>query len=112
MLLHQQRGLLPRGSRWNDLGKTSNLFGIVVPVLTGLVVIALWHAPIYGWALLISGIARRANIFLWAVLPPLVIGIFGKGHLQHEFLRVDVEERLLGAGRHGVRIPNASEHFD
>jgi ABC-2 type transport system permease protein len=37
----------------------------------------LWHAPIYGWFLLVSGWARRAT-FLWAALPPLAIGVFEK----------------------------------
>src|SRR6202022_3314395 len=37
-------------------------------LLYGLVVLALWHSPIYGWLLLVSGWARRAT-FLWAVLP-------------------------------------------
>lgn len=37
----------------------------------------LWYAPMYAWLLLISAWARRAP-FLWAVLPPLAIGIFEK----------------------------------
>jgi ABC-2 type transport system permease protein len=44
-------------------------------LLYGLVALALWHAPIYSWLLLVSGWARRAT-FLWAVLPLLAIGIF------------------------------------
>jgi ABC-2 type transport system permease protein len=53
-------------------------------LLYGLVALALWHAPIYGWLLLVSGWARRAT-FLWAVLPLLAIGIlervtFGTSH--------------------------------
>src|ERR1700745_376675 len=44
-------------------------------LLYGLVAIALWHSPIYGWLLLVSGWARRVT-FLWAVLPLLAIGIF------------------------------------
>ncbi len=44
-------------------------------LLYGLVAIALWHAPIYGWLLLVSGWARRAT-FLWAVLPLIAIQIF------------------------------------
>jgi ABC-2 type transport system permease protein len=40
-----------------------------------LVALALWHAPIYGWLLLVSGLARRAT-FLWAVLPLLAISMF------------------------------------
>ncbi len=37
-------------------------------VLYAVIVLALWHAPIYGWLLLVSGWARR-TAFLWAVLP-------------------------------------------
>ena len=46
-----------------------------VVLLYGLVAIALWYMPIYGWLLLVSGWARRAT-FLWAVLPLLAISIF------------------------------------
>jgi ABC-2 type transport system permease protein len=38
---------------------------------------SLWHAPFYGWLLLVSSWARRAAI-LWAVLPVLVIAIVEK----------------------------------
>jgi len=34
----------------------------------------LWHAPFYGWMLMVSSWARRAP-FRWAVLPPLAVGI-------------------------------------
>ena len=37
----------------------------------------LWHAPFYGWMLMVSSWARRAP-FLWAVLPPLAIGVVEK----------------------------------
>ena len=52
------------------------LFNWVV-LLYGLFALTLWHAPIYGWLLLISGWARRAT-FLWAVLPIVAINIFEK----------------------------------
>jgi ABC-2 type transport system permease protein len=45
---------------------------IEVVLLYSVIVLALSHAPIYGWLLLVSGWARRAP-FLWAVLPPLAI---------------------------------------
>jgi ABC-2 type transport system permease protein len=48
------------------------LFENSLILLYGLIVIALWHAPIYGWLLLISGWGRRAQV-LWVVLPPLAI---------------------------------------
>jgi ABC-2 type transport system permease protein len=41
------------------------------------VVHVLWHAPFYAWLLLVSSWSRRAP-FLWALLPPLVIGILEK----------------------------------
>jgi ABC-2 type transport system permease protein len=51
-----------------------NLFLHTLILLYGLVVLALWHAPLYSWLLLVSGWARRAT-FLWAVLPPLGIAV-------------------------------------
>src|SRR6266480_4992860 len=59
-------------------GTTWTRFNIVeqsLILLYSLVALALWHAPIYGWLLLVSGGARRAT-FLWAVLPLLAITIF------------------------------------
>ena len=53
------------------------LFQQCLVMLYGLVAIALWHAPIYGWALLVSGWARRAT-FLWAVVPFLAIVGFSR----------------------------------
>jgi len=40
-----------------------------------LICMALWHAPIWGWLMLVSGWARRAT-FLWAVGPPIGVVIF------------------------------------
>ena len=38
------------------------------------VTLTLWHAPLYGWLLLVSAWARKAP-FAWAVLPVVVLGI-------------------------------------
>ena len=35
----------------------------------------IWYAPLYAWLLLVSAWATRAP-FLWAVLPPVAVGIF------------------------------------
>jgi ABC-2 type transport system permease protein len=51
------------------------LFEMELVLLYGVIVITLWHAPIYCWMMLVSGSARRAT-FLWAVLPPAVIAAF------------------------------------
>jgi ABC-2 type transport system permease protein len=61
----------------------------------GLAAIALWHAPIYGWALLVSGWARRAT-FLWAVVPFLAIGFFEKITFGTSHFASMLKDRLLG----------------
>lgn len=40
----------------------------------GLFAMALWHAPIYAWLLLVSGWAKRAA-FLWAALPAFIVSM-------------------------------------
>ena len=64
-------------------------------LLYGLIAIALWHAPIFGWALLISGWVRRAA-FLWAVLPILAISIFEKIPFNSSRFAAVVKDRVLG----------------
>jgi ABC-2 type transport system permease protein len=64
-------------------------------LLYGLVAIALWHAPIYGWALLVSGWARRAT-FLWTVVPLLAIGFFEKITFGTSHFASMLKDRLLG----------------
>ena len=68
-------------------------------LLYGLVVLALWHAPIYGWMLLVSGWARRAT-FLWAVLPLIVIQIFEKITFGTSYFGSFVGHRLMGFAPH------------
>src|SRR6266487_4324461 len=66
-------------------------------LLYGLAAIALWHAPIYGWLLLVSGWARRAT-FLWAVLPIIAIGIFERITFNTSYFGAFVKHRLMGFG--------------
>jgi ABC-2 type transport system permease protein len=94
MLLISTVALLPSGlaaSTWANF----NLFQQSLILLYGLVAIALWHAPIYGWALLVSGWARRAT-FLWAILPLLAIGFFEKITFNTSYFASILKERLLG----------------
>jgi ABC-2 type transport system permease protein len=71
------------------------LFEMELVLLYGLSVLALWHAPIYCWLLLVSGWARRAT-FLWAVLPPLAIGVFEKIAFHTSYVGSLLHNRLLG----------------
>ncbi|PYL00602.1 MAG: ABC transporter permease [Verrucomicrobia bacterium] len=96
MLLISSAVLVPSGlagTTWANF----NLFRESVVLFYGLIVIALWHSPIYGWALLISGVARRAT-FLWAILPPLVIGIFEKVTFNTSYFTSMLTNRVFGAG--------------
>jgi ABC-2 type transport system permease protein len=68
-------------------------------LLYGLAVLALWHAPIYGWALLVSGWARRAA-FLWAVLPFIAIQIFEKITFGTGYFTAFLQHRLFGFAPH------------
>jgi ABC-2 type transport system permease protein len=68
-------------------------------MLYGLIAIALWHAPIYGWLLLVSSWARRAT-FLWAVLPLIVIQIFEKITFGTSYFAKMIQHRLMGFAPH------------
>jgi ABC-2 type transport system permease protein len=64
-------------------------------LLYGLIALALWHAPIYGWLLVVSGWARRA-LFLWAVLPPIALCIVEKMAFDTSYLWSILKNRFLG----------------
>jgi ABC-2 type transport system permease protein len=115
MLLWSSAILLPSGlaaTTWTRF----NLFQQSVILLYSLIVIVLWHAPIYGWALLISGWARRAT-FLWAVLPLLAIGVLEKFAFDTSHFGSMLKDRLFGAAdtafvfqpRHGVAIDSLAQ---
>ena len=94
MLLISTAALLPSGlaaTTWANF----NLLQQSLVLLYGLIAIALWHAPIYGWALLVSGWVRRAT-FLWAVLPLLGIAFFEKITFNTSRFASMLKDRLLG----------------
>jgi ABC-2 type transport system permease protein len=74
---------------------TLPLFQMQVGLLYVVVVLALWHAPIYCWFLLVSGWARRAT-FLWAVFPPLAIAAIEYIAFHTSYLGVLLKDRLFG----------------
>lgn len=82
---------LSAATTWTNL----RFFQSSLVLLYGLIAIALWHAPVYGWALLVSGWVRRAT-FLWAVLPLLAIGVFEKITFNTSYFASLMKDRLLG----------------
>ena len=61
----------------------------------GFVALTLWHAPLYGWLLIVSAWARRST-FLWAVLPPLAVAVIEKLALGSSHLASLLALRFLG----------------
>ena len=73
MLLLGSLVLLGSGLSVATLWTQSSLSPMLLLLLYHLVTVhVLWHAPLYGWLLLVSGWARRVA-FLWAALPPLAV---------------------------------------
>jgi ABC-2 type transport system permease protein len=64
----------------------------------------LWHAPIYAWFLLVSAWARRTP-FLWAILPPIVIGFLEKIAFNTTYFVRWVGWRLSGPQDYGFETP-------
>jgi ABC-2 type transport system permease protein len=94
MMLISTAALVPSGlaaTTWTNF----SLFQQSLTLLYGLVAIALWHAPIYGWALLVSGWARRAT-FLWAILPLLAIAFFEKITFNTSHFAAMLKDRIIG----------------
>jgi ABC-2 type transport system permease protein len=89
-VLLMAHGMSP-ASTWTNFP----LFQESLILLYGLIAISLWHAPIYGWALLVSGWARRAT-FLWAVVPFLAIGFFEKITFGTSHFASMLKDRLMG----------------
>ncbi|HYK90927.1 MAG TPA: ABC transporter permease [Acidobacteriota bacterium] len=82
---------LSAATRWAQLP----LLHMSLALPYALTIIALWHAPLYGWLLLVSGWARRAA-FLWAVLPPLAIMVVEKVAFNSSHLASLLQYRLFG----------------
>ena len=94
MLLWSSVVLLPSGlagTTWTRF----NLLEQSLILLYSLIALALWHAPIYGWLLLVSGWARRAT-FLCAVLPLFAISIFEKITFNTAHFASMIGHRLTG----------------
>jgi len=94
MLLMSTAILLPSGLSATTWTRVPWLQQVVV-LLYGLIVLALWHAPLYGWLLLVSAWARRAAL-LWAVLPPLAIGFLEKIAFNSSYFGALLKYRLVG----------------
>jgi len=87
-LLYGQSGALP----WTR----APFFQNALVLLYGLATLALWHAPIYAWLLLVSSWAKR-SVLLWAVLPPLVLAAIEGITLGKSYFASLLAHRLGGS---------------
>jgi ABC-2 type transport system permease protein len=95
MLLLSTAVLLLSGASAATYWAKLPFFQIELGLLYGLIVLALWHAPLYAWLLLVSGWAKRAT-FLWVVLPPLAITIFERIAFRTSYFGSLLKDRLIG----------------
>jgi ABC-2 type transport system permease protein len=73
-LVVDSAALLGSGLSSAPLWTQPPLIPMFAETLYGLLAMTFWQAPIYAWLLLISAWTRRST-FLWAVLPPMAIGL-------------------------------------
>jgi ABC-2 type transport system permease protein len=96
MLLLSSMVLLASGFRvaplWTQLQLPQVLLGLLYHLVTAHM---FWFAPFYAWLLLVSAWARRAP-FLWAILPPLAIGIFEKVAFHSSYFFALITNRFSG----------------
>jgi ABC-2 type transport system permease protein len=95
MLLLSTAMLLGNSSSTAMLWARLPLLRMSLGLLYALPAIALWHAPIYAWLLLVSGWARRAP-FLWAVLPPVAISVVERIAFNTSHVASLLNYRLFG----------------
>jgi ABC-2 type transport system permease protein len=97
-------GISPLGV-WSELPFVQMAIALVY-VLAAL---ALWLAPVYGWLLLVSAWARRST-FLWAVMPPLAVGLLEKMVFGTDYFWALLRDRFAGGFAHAlaVRRPGTS----
>ena len=93
---------LSAAPQWTQLSLFQRWLGLGYHLLT---VHALWYAPIYAWLLLISAWARRAA-FIWAVLPPLAIGVVEKIAFNTSHFADWVGYRFSGPQPVGLKMPS------
>jgi ABC-2 type transport system permease protein len=66
-----------------------------IALMYALVAVALWHAPIYAWLLLVSAWAKRATV-LWALLPLLAVAAVERMTFNTSHVMFALAFRLTG----------------
>ena len=109
MMLWSTVVLLPSGlafSTWTHVDFMTRAFAL----LYALIALALWHAPVYGWLLMVSAWARRVPV-LWAVLPFILLSILERIAFGTTYVPSLLRYRLIGGIGEAFAInPHGSGH--
>jgi ABC-2 type transport system permease protein len=89
------------GTYWTQVSLMKMSLLLLYHIMT---VHVLWSAPIYGWLLLVSAWARRAAL-LWAVLPPLAIGVLEKLLFNTTYFAAFLGQFFMGSGTEALTAP-------
>ncbi|MFI4933848.1 MAG: hypothetical protein ACHP7N_04470 [Caulobacterales bacterium] len=103
-------GLAVNGFSTAPLVTELPLFNMILVLAYGLVVLALWHAPIYAYLLLVSAWARRTT-FLWAVLPPIALGLVERIAFDTHYVGALIRYRLFGGFAEAFHVKSARAAF-
>jgi ABC-2 type transport system permease protein len=93
---------------WGHIWNARAWFGTQGLMLYTTVVATLWFLPLFAWLLLASAWARKA-VFLWAILPPVLLMV-AESTIQTHFVASLIGDRLTGwhvaynwAGMHNLK---------
>jgi ABC-2 type transport system permease protein len=112
LLLWSTAVLMGSGMSPAPLWAELRLLEMPVTLVYGIGVFTLWHAPMYGWLLLVSGWARRTPV-LWAFLPMLVISVVERMTFQTSHFGSLMRYRFMGAMTAAFNVtPTAKGHYE
>jgi ABC-2 type transport system permease protein len=103
MLLLNSAGRGVAGLSVPDLWAHVPLIEMSVALLYGVIALALWHAPVYAYLILVSGWAKKTPI-LWAVLPPLGLILVERLAFGTDYVGRLIDYRL-GGGLDAAFLP-------
>ena len=90
------------GPVWTHVSLFQRSLGLGYHLLT---VHTLWYAPIYAWLLFVSAWARRMP-FVWALLPPLAIGVVEKIAFNTSHFAAWLQYRFGGPQPFDFKVPS------
>lgn len=96
---------------WTVAWSTYNPFPALWNGVIVYLVMVLWYLPLYAWLLLASAWAKKAP-FLWAVLPPVAIGLVERIFLDSSRFFDFISERMTPFFAHGNFVNDMGDNIE